>query len=366
MSSPFFVLPTLKRYPERKNDLLQAWDSADTLILEHLNGIPLDGKRILIVNDAFGALSCSLGGLNCTVYTDSYLSAQAIRLNSEKPVSMIHRLDEMTGIYDLVLIKIPKNMSFFEDTLAHLSAHLGPRSKIICGYQVKHTIKRAFDLLAQYIGATTTSLAQKKARLIFADFQKKEAGSAYPLHVSIEGFEKPFVNHSNLFSREKLDIGTRFLLEHIPQANYRSILDLGCGNAVVGIAAKQLNPGAQIIFTDESMMAIESAQANYRNYFRNHFKDEAKFFWTHGCEAVLSRSVDLAICNPPFHQGNTVGDFTAWQMFMDARRVLMPNGRFRVIGNSHLQYQISLKKIFGNFEIVEKNSKFTIIDSINN
>jgi 16S rRNA G1207 methylase RsmC len=355
------VLPTLKRYPERKNDLLQAWDSADTLILEHLNGIPLDGKRILIVNDAFGALSCALVGLNFTVYTDSYLSAQAIRLNSEKPVSMIHRLNDMTGIYDFVLFKVPKNMSFFEDTLAHLSAHLRPYSKIICGYRVKHTSKTAFDLLARYIGPTTTSLAQKKARLIFADFQKKEVSSTYPHQVLIEGFEKPFVNHSNLFSREKLDIGTRFLLEHIPQANYRSILDLGCGNAIIGIAAKQLNPGAKLIFTDESMMAIESAQANYSAYF----KDEAQFLWTHGCKAVRDQSVDLALCNPPFHQETTVGDFTAWQMFMDARRVLLPNGRFRVIGNSHLQYQISLKKIFGNFEIIEKNSKFTIIDSIN-
>jgi len=69
------------------------------------------------------------------------------------------------------------------------------------------------------------------------------------------------------------------------------------------------------------------------------------------------------LCNPPFHQSHTLGDFIAWQMFEDAKHALRPGGLLRVIGNSHRGYQLKLKKIFGNSKIVATNSKFMIIDS---
>jgi 16S rRNA G1207 methylase RsmC len=251
-------------------------------------------------------------------------------------------------------------MSFFEDILCHLTTYLDSKSKVICGSMIKHLAPTSFDLLNKYIGNTTTSLAQKKARLIFADFEKNRVLSPYPLSIQIEHFKHPFTNHSNLFSRDKLDIGTRFFLEHIPFGDYSSILDLGCGNGIIGIKAKMINPSARIIFSDDSAMAIESAKTNYNI----HFEDEADFFWTNCFEGRPKSSLDLVLCNPPFHQGNTIGDFIAWQMFQDAYDSLKKGGTLRVIGNSHLGYQIKLKKIFGNSRIVATNSKFIICDAI--
>ena len=184
--------------------------------------------------------------------------------------------------------------------------------------------------------------------------------SPFPIEVSMEIFEKKFVHHSNLFSREKLDVGTRFFLQHLPQGNFETILDLGCGNGVVGILAQKLNPKAHLIFSDVSAMAIQSARANYRN----HISSEATFCWTHAYEGKEKDSVDLVLCNPPFHQQTTVGDFIAWQMFKDAHSVLKPGGFLRVIGNTHLAYPLKLKKIFGSTQIVATHPKFTIVDAI--
>lgn len=224
---------------------------------------------------------------------------------------------------------------------------------------VKHLAPSSFDLLNKYIGVTTTSLAEKKARLIFADFQKEKVDSPYPQSLQLDGFEKTFTNHSNLFSREKLDIGSRFFLDHIPRGNYQKILDLGCANGLIGIRAKRQNPEAKIIFTDESWMAIKSARENYKNYFQ----DEAEFFWTNCFEDHNVKDIDLILCNPPFHQGNTIGDFIAWQMFKDSFDVLQKGGSLIVIGNSHLGYQLKLKKIFGNSSIVATNQKFMICET---
>ncbi len=350
----------LVRYPVRKNETLLAWDSADELMLAHMKTLPLEGKRLLILNDHFGALSLGLEGFDCTVYTDSFVSAMGLRMNSSERLSAVNNLKALSGIYDYVLVQIPKNMSFFEDQLSHLTHHLGAHSILICGTMIKHLSPTSFELINKYIGATTTSLAQKKARLIFATFEKTPVNSTYPKSVTLESFDKPFLHHSNLFSREKLDIGTRFFLEHLPRGSLKDILDLGCANGIIGIRAKELNPQAQIYFSDDSAMAIESARVNYSNYF----SDSAQYFWTNCFENQPSDMLDHVLCNPPFHQGTTVGDFIAWQMFQDAHRSLKAGGVLRVIGNSHLGYQMKLKKIFGNSKIVATNAKFIICDAV--
>ncbi len=370
LNSPTKKQLKLNRYPLHTNKILHAWDSADELILNHLSGVETfensgpKSQRIVVLNDQFGALSCSLEKFDLTTYTDSYVSFKGIQLNSENRLYPLSQLEALHGKYDLALIRIPKNMSFFEDSLAHLSQHLHPQSKVICGSMIKHLAPASFNLLNQYIGETTTSLAFKKARLIFAKFQREATPSLYPLKVHLDPgttqLNTPFIHHSNLFSREKLDIGTRFLLNSIPQGNYPTILDLGCANGVIGIAAKKVNPDSKIIFSDESKMAVISAQINYANYY----SDPAEFLWTNCYENQEPHSIDLVLCNPPFHQGNTLGTYIAKQMFEDAYRALKVGGQIRVIGNSHLQYQISLQRIFGNSQPVAKHNKFMIYDAI--
>ncbi len=361
---PFFLLSTpmkdLKRYPFKTNDLLQAWDSADELMIHHLRSLSPDGKKILIVNDHFGALATNLTDYNPTVLTDSFVAFKATQINTDNRIQPLSHFSDLDGLYDYVLVQIPKNLSYFEDLLCHLTHHLHRDSKLICGAMVKHLAPSSFELIQKYIGVTTTSLAQKKARLIFAAFEKEKVDSPYPLKVKLDGFEKLFVNHSNVFSREKLDIGSRFLLENMPNGNYGTILDLGCANGVIGIKAKMIHTGARIIFCDESAMAIESARSNYQSYF----SDDAEFIWTNCYENGIKDSLDLVLCNPPFHQSTTVGDFIAWQMFNDAFVALKKGGSIRVIGNSHLGYQFKLKKIFGNSKIVVTNKKFMIVDSV--
>jgi 23S rRNA (guanine1835-N2)-methyltransferase len=349
----------LKRYPLRKNDTLQAWDSADELMLQHVGTLDLKAKRILIINDHFGALSCGLKEFDCTAFTDSFVSFMGIRYNSKEKIQPIRHLNDLSDFYDYVLIQLPKNMSFFEDILCRLTHHLHKDSKIICTSMIKHMAPTSFDLLQKYIGQTTTSLAQKKARLIFASFEKEKVTTPYPISIQVESFSESFINHSNLFSRDKLDIGTRFFLDHIPTGPFKNILDLGCANGIIGIKAKLQNPEAKIHFSDESSMAIESAKTNYKNLC----KGDAEFYWTNCFEGQPKNFLDLVLCNPPFHQQNTIGDFIALQMFQDAYDSLKKGGILRVIGNSHLGYQIKMKKLFGNSKIVATNTKFMICES---
>jgi 16S rRNA (guanine1207-N2)-methyltransferase len=364
LRTPFGTELTLRRYPVRERELLQAWDAADELLLSHLaehaEALGLPGRKVLIVGDAFGALSAALTEFSPTAYTDSFLAARAIAMNAEGRVPVLDRFAELRGPYDLVLARIPKNLSFFEDTLAHLGPHLSAGAKLIAGVRVKYLTASAFDLIAKYFGETSTSLAKKKARLVFAEFSRATLPSPYPLSLSVPGFADPFINHSNVFSRGKLDVGTRFFLDHIPAGGFRTIVDLACGNGILGIAAHRKHPRAKLIFTDESRMALLSAEENLRKSAPD---ADAEFHWTNGYEEGVPNSADLVLCNPPFHQENTVGDFVAREMFRDAYRVLASGGRLRVIGNTHLHYPELLRRRFGNAAVIATNAKFTIAEA---
>jgi 23S rRNA (guanine1835-N2)-methyltransferase len=351
--------PALRRFPDEPAAGLQAWDAADALMLAHVSGLELSGRRLVVLNDSFGALTCALAGFEVTSYSDSFVSSRAIEVNSGGRVRPVSDLGALRGPYDLALIRVPKNLSLLEDQLCHLSAQLAPGARVIAGYMVKHHAKAAFELLGRIIGETSTSLAEKKARLIFAGLERAPTPSPYPLSVRLDGFERPFVRHSNLFSREKLDVGTRFLLSHIPKGELATIVDLGCGDGVLGIAAKRQNPSARLIFCDESRMAILSARANYAR----HFDDEAGFVWTHGYGEQQAASVGLVLCNPPFHQGHAVGETVARQMFADAHHALAPGGRIRVVANKHLDYPAALRRLFGGCRVVAANHKFVILDA---
>jgi len=164
-------------------------------------------------------------------------------------------------------------------------------------------------------------------------------------------------------SRDSLDIGTRFFLQHIPSnTNAKCIVDLGCGNGVVGLIAAEKNKQSKLYFIDESFMALASARKNFLAAFSETRK--ADFYAADGLVDFESNSVDLILCNPPFHQQQTVGDHIAQKMFKQSLRVLEKGGELRVIGNRHLGYHVSLKRIFGNVEQLATNDKFVILKSI--
>lgn len=353
-------LDSFQRYPPTAQENLQAWDQADVLLLEHFHSLPQSERRVLIVSDQFGVLTCSLGQWATSSYSDSYLAQKATAVNSKGAQTLLFSLDQLTGFYDLVLLRLPKTMAFFEEILIALTQHLKPGAQLVCGAMVKHLAPASFGLLQKFIGPTSTSLAKKKARLVFASFEKQPVEPLSPKPVTIDGFAQPFASGSNLFSHEKLDAGTSLLLENLPEGDFSTILDLGCANGIVGIAAQQRFPAASLVFCDESWQAVACARSNFERYFPGR---EARFVWTNCYEDQAPQSLDLVLCNPPFHQAHAIGDSIAWQMFVDARRALKPGGLLRIVGNSHLGYHQKLKRLFGKSQIVATNERFMVVDA---
>jgi 23S rRNA (guanine1835-N2)-methyltransferase len=363
----------LTRNITRKPEALRAWDAADEYLLHYLTEEQLlvEGVQILILNDNFGALAVALQRYSPVAISDSYLSQQVTRSNlisndlTLENVQM-HSIMEFTqASFDLVLIKVPKTLALLEYELIMLSENITPSTRVILAGMLKVLPRSVWALCERILGPTTTSLAKKKSRLIFIspDKDKELTENPYPVCYQLENTKYKICNHANVFSRDSLDIGTRFFLQHIPSnASAKCIIDLGCGNGVVGLIAAQINQQSKLCFVDESFMALASAKQNFLAAFSD--SREADFYAADGLADIASSSADLILCNPPFHQQQTVGDHIAQQMFKQSLRVLQKGGELRVIGNRHLGYHVSLKRVFGNVEQLATNAKFVILKSI--
>ncbi len=367
LTSPFAELDLI-RQPDQANDPLQAFDAADEYLLAHLaSQAPAADCRVLVLNDSFGALAASLvGHVAVTSSGDSHLGHLALQKNlvrNGKPfdaVPFVPASEAWQGAFDRVLVRVPKTLALLEEQLIRLQGHLAPGAQVIAGAMIKHLPRAAGDLMEKYIGPVQASLAQKKARLLTATVTERPAArSPYPSRYRLDTPPLELVNHANVFCREGLDIGTRAFLPHLPRdLGQARVADLGCGNGVLAIASALANPDAHYTLVDESYMAVQSAQENWRAALGDR---DVEIHPADGLAGQEKQSLDVVLCNPPFHQQQVVGDFLAWRMFQQAREALVVGGALYIVGNRHLGYHSKLGRLFRGVEQVAATPKFVIL-----
>ena len=367
LDTPFAQLDLI-RQPEQQNEPLQAFDAADEYLLNYLAAQqPVAGTRVLVLNDSFGALAASLlGKVEVSSSGDSFLGFQGLEKNLLRngqafdAIQGIPASEPLVGPFDRVLIRVPKTLALLEEQLIRLQGQLAPGAEVIAAAMVKHLPRAAGDLLERYIGPVQASLAVKKARLLIATPEAKEpAVSPYPSRYRLDAPAIELINHANVFCREGLDIGTRAFLPHLPKnLGSARVADLGCGNGVLAIASALHNPDAHYTLVDESFMAVQSAAENWRAALGDR---DVIVRAGDGLAGQEAQSLDVVLCNPPFHQQQVVGDFLAWRMFQQAREALVVGGALYIVGNRHLGYHSKLARLFRGVEQVANTPKFVIL-----
>ncbi|MEV6587007.1 methyltransferase [Streptomyces acidicola] len=367
----------LARFPEDPRDRLRAWDAADAYLLRHLaeSGTPLAGS-VVVVGDRWGALVTALATHRPTQLTDSFLARQATRANlarnqvDEDAVRLLTTQDAPPDRIDVLLVRVPKSLALLEDQLHRLAPGVHEGTVVVGAGMVKEIHTSTLNLFERIIGPTRTSLAQQKARLIFCTPDPSPAGTrganpwpyTYQLPDDVGLLSgRTVVNHAGVFCADRLDIGTRLFLRHLPHGRGGGrVVDLGCGNGVVGTAVALGDPEAEVVFVDESYQAVASAEATYTA----NAEGKAEFVVGDGMEDFAADSVDLVLNNPPFHSHQATTDATAWRMFKGARRALRPGGELWVVGNRHLGYHVKLRRLFGNSELVASDAKFVVLRAV--
>ncbi|KDN86753.1 methyltransferase [Kitasatospora cheerisanensis] len=385
----------LARFPENPREQLRAWDAADEYLLRHLKEgpatggptgvtpesdapVPLDGAAVTVLGDRWGALSTALAAAagSLTAVTDSYLSARAIAANLARngldPASVDVRStqDAPPPRIDVLLVRVPKSLALLEDQLHRLAPALHEGTVVVGTGMVTEIHTSTLQLFERLLGPTRTSLAARKARLIHTapDPALDRPANPWPLRYRLpDGIGvlsgRQVANQAGVFCADRLDIGTRFFLQHLPDLHdARRVVDLGCGNGIVGTAAALTAPDAELLFVDESFQAVASAEETFRSNLGPDAR--AEFLVGDALADIPDASVDVVLLNPPFHSHQATTDAIARRMFTGARRVLRPGGELRVVGNRHLGYHVTLRRLFGNCRTVAGSPKFTVLGAV--
>jgi len=165
-----------------------------------------------------------------------------------------------------------------------------------------------------------------------------------------------FLTSTSVFSKTKIDLGTRLLIDAmvLPQAG--KILDIGCGYGAVGIAAATFNPNLHVILTDVNIRAVRLARKNLE--LNKVINAEVKH--GHLYEPVEGLVFNCILSNPPISAGMEI----VRAIVKQAPNAMETKATFQMVIRSKIGAKTLpalFKEIFGNSTILARESGYRVL-----
>ena len=191
-----------------------------------------------------------------------------------------------------------------------------------------------------------------------------EPGSAHQpreIAVTIRGKTLRLKTDAGVFSRDRLDLGTKVLVESLDLTGVQAPLDLGCGYGPIGLAVAQELPTVQVYMSDLNRRATELAAENAAlNGINNVVIKQGDGFQPWQDLYASGFRFDLVAMNPPLRAGKE----TVLRLFAEARAHLRPGGRLWAVIRTKQgakTYLRELERIFGMAETAALKSGYRVL-----
>jgi 16S rRNA (guanine1207-N2)-methyltransferase len=165
-----------------------------------------------------------------------------------------------------------------------------------------------------------------------------------------------FLTASGVFSKQRIDLGTRLLIESmlLPKKGYA--LDIGCGYGAVGIGAAAFNPRLYVILIDVNVRAVWLARQNVeKNMIRNAEVRRGRLY-----APVEDLVFDCVLSNPPVSAGME----TVRAIIAEAPRHMVCGGVFQMVVKSKIggkRLRMVFEEAFGNVEVLARESGYRVL-----
>jgi 16S rRNA (guanine1207-N2)-methyltransferase len=176
------------------------------------------------------------------------------------------------------------------------------------------------------------------------------------VRTSLCGRSFEFLTASSVFSKRKVDSGTRLLIEATILPQTGCVLDIGCGYGAVGIAVAKINPKLHVVMTDVNARAVRLAKKNIELNRVTNTEVRYGFFY----EPVEDLRFNCVLSNPPVSAGME----TVKNIVLQAPKVITAGGTFQMVIRSKIGAKLLpalFTETFGNCMVVARESGFRVL-----
>jgi 16S rRNA (guanine1207-N2)-methyltransferase len=195
----------------------------------------------------------------------------------------------------------------------------------------------------------------RSAEHYFATLPKSEAKFGI-VRTRLRGESFEFLTASSVFSKKRVDLGTRLLIEAMVLPETGAVLDLGCGYGAVGIVAAASNLRLRVIMTDVNMRAVRLARKNVKiNKVPN---AEVRYGYLY--EPIKDLAFNCVLSNPPVSAGME----TVKAIVQGAPKVMASEATFQMVIRSKIGAKTLpslFNETFGNCAVLARKSGYRVL-----
>ncbi|MEG0685314.1 MAG: class I SAM-dependent methyltransferase [Coprobacillus sp.] len=179
------------------------------------------------------------------------------------------------------------------------------------------------------------------------------------IHFQYREHQITFISDIGVFSKERIDYGSRVLLDSMTiTSSQKTLLDVGCGYGTLGISLKKEYPWLNVEMVDVNERAVNLANES----IKHNNLDNVKAYMSYIYEDVKGQ-FDMIVSNPPIRAGKKV----VFEILEKAKEHLNVDGELIVVIQKKQGAPSAQKKmedVFGNCEIVKRDKGYFILKSI--
>ncbi|MFT4261286.1 MAG: class I SAM-dependent methyltransferase [Candidatus Woesearchaeota archaeon] len=185
-------------------------------------------------------------------------------------------------------------------------------------------------------------------------YSEKQQSNSNQFKINIKHKQDEFelISAHGVFSKKKLDLGSKLLIEKCLVKKGQKVLDLGCGIGVIGISLLRLN-SLNMTFSDVNERALSLVNKNLKKHSLN-----AKVIKSDVFNSIEDK-FDVILSNPPYAAGRKLCFDIITQSFNN----LEEDGSLQLVARHNKGGKVlgeKIQEVFGNLEILGKGSGFRV------
>jgi 16S rRNA (guanine1207-N2)-methyltransferase len=321
---------------------------------------------VLVAGDATGAIAEALAERGVDARAWSRFAGSAVAARDVSPWPPV-------GPFGTIVARVPRDRASFEMNAALFASRVARGGAVVVYGSNDEGVRAAPNVLGTYFGQVRLVDTRRRARVYEARqaLEPREAGTdeREPWRAEIT-CDAPgagrisLVTYPGVFARDRLDDGTRLLLEALAEGALAdtpasgNILDFACGHGIVARVLRTLLPHARTCALDADALAVEAARENVPE--AEAVVSDAWSRWDDLAHVSKSAALDAIVSNPPFHRGRAE-DFSVFEeLVVGGAQRLAPGGSLTLVAQRTAGAGRLMKRAFPRARVVHESTRYQV------